>query len=220
MSTEAESILKALLFARHAVRYIAILILLLVFLANTMVERSVDGRIYYDVEDLPYRQSALLLGTSWSSRSGLPNRFFEHRIDAATELIRAEKVRVIVASGDNSHYSYNEPRAMQNALIAQGIQEDRIVLDYAGFRTLDSIVRMHEVFLQSNFVIISQPFHLERALFIADARGIPAIGYAAEDVEGTLGVRIREYAARVRAVLDVFVLHTEPRFLGDPEPIE
>lgn len=109
---------------------------------------------------------------------------------------------------------------MQNALIDRGVPEEKIVLDYAGFRTLDSIVRMHEVFQQSDFVVVSQGFHLERALFIADARGIPAVGYAAADVDGTIGVRIREYAARVRAVLDVFVLHTEPRFLGDPEPIE
>ena len=185
------------------------------------MERSASGRILYDLEDVPVRESALLLGTSWSSRSGRPNRFFQYRIDAASELILANRVRVIVASGDNSHYSYNEPLAMQNALVQQGVPEERITLDYAGFRTLDSIVRMHEVFQQSDFVVVSQPFHLARALFIADARGIPAIGYAAADVEGgSIGVRIREYAARVRAVLDVFVLHTEPRFLGDPEPIE
>lgn len=111
--------------------------------------------------------------------------------------------------------------AMRNALVRRGVPEHRIILDYAGFRTLDSIVRMNEVFLQSDFVVVSQPFHLARALFIADARGISAIGYAAADVEGgTIGVRLREYAARVRAVLDVFVLHTQPRFLGDPEPIE
>lgn len=191
------------------------------FLAHSIVERTAEGLIYHEIDQVPHRDSALLLGTSWSSRSGRPNRFFEYRVDAASELIAADRVRVIVASGDNSHLSYNEPMAMRNALMRRGVPEERITLDYAGFRTLDSIVRMHEVFQQSDFIVVSQSFHLARALFIADARGIPAIGYAAADVEGaTIGVRIREYAARVQAVLDVFVLHTEPRFLGDPEPIE
>ncbi len=211
---------KALLFARHLVRYGVVLALLLVFVSHSIVTRSAEGRIYYDVSDVPRRESALLLGTSWASRSGRPNRFFENRVEAAAELVRGDRVAVVVASGDNSHYSYNEPRAMQQALLARSVSPEQIVLDYAGFRTLDSVVRMHEVFQQSEFIIVSQGFHLERALFIADARGIPAIGYAASDVNGTIAVRLREYAARVRAVLDVYVFRTQPRFLGDPEPID
>jgi SanA protein len=212
--------MKTLLVARHVIRYVVIFALLLVFLAHAVVKRAADGRIYHDIESVPVKTSALLLGTSWSSRSGRPNRFFEHRIDAAAHLVRHGRVAVLVASGDNSHDSYNEPRAMQNALVDRGVPTDRIILDYAGFRTLDSVVRMHEVFQQSDFIVVSQEFHLERALFIAEARGIDAIGFAARDVEGTFGVRIREYAARVRAVFDVYVFGTQPRFLGDPVPIE
>lgn len=143
-------------------------------------------------------------------------------MDAAADLIRFGVVPGVVVSGDNSHASYNEPAQMQRALVARGVDGDRIQADFAGFRTLDSVVRMRDVFGEERFVIVSQRFHVERAIYVARARGIDAWGYAARDASGygNLSVQVREYFARVRAVLDVHLLGTEPRFLGDPIAIE
>lgn len=207
---------------RRVLRWALFGMVLSVFLAHALVRQAAIDRIYTDPTALPVRDAALLLGTSPSTRSGRANPFFEHRLDAAAELVRAGRVRVVVVSGDNSHRSYNEPAAMRRALVARGIDEERIVEDFAGLRTLDSVVRMNLVFGQDDFVVVSQRFHVERALFLAAARGIEAVGFAAGDAEGpgAISVRLREYAARVKAVLDAYLLRTEPRFLGDAVPIE
>ncbi len=207
---------------RHVVKYGCFLLLIVVFLSHSMVRNAAADRIYSDYRELSDHDAVLLLGTSRFSRSGRPNPFFERRVRAAATLIESGRADVVVASGDNSHTNYNEPAQMTDALTERGVPAERIVQDYAGFRTLDSVVRMHEVFGQDNFIIVSQRFHVERALFLADAFGINAVGFAAEDVTGRayLSVRLREYAARVQAVLDVYVFGTGPRFLGEPVPIE
>lgn len=213
---------RILLIARHVVKYGAVLALLAVFLSHSLVRSAAEGRIYSDVSEISDFSAALVLGTSRYSRSGTPNRFFIARMDAANELIEAGRVRVLVVSGDNAHRSYNEPAAMMAALQDRGISADRLIPDYAGFRTLDSVLRMQSVFQQDRFVIVSQRFHVERAIFIAAAHGIDAYGYAAEDAAGMaqLSVQVREYAARVQAVLDVYMFGTEPRFQGPSLPIE
>jgi SanA protein len=210
-----------LLFARHLVKYGIILLLVVVFFCHSIVENAAAGRVYVAVESVPRTQAALLLGTSPYGGAGRRNPFFERRIDAAGDLYRSGRVDVIVASGDNAHLSYNEPAAMTAALERHGVSAEQIVQDYAGFRTLDSVVRMSEVFGQNEFVIVSQSFHVERAIFLADAYGVRAYGYAAADVPGSgnTWVQFREYAARVRAALDVYVLNTQPRFLGEPVPL-
>ena len=121
-------------------------------------------------------------------------------------------------SGDNRKKEYNEPRAMRDALIKKGISEDHIILDYAGFRTFDSMIRAEKVFGQDSFIVISQPFHNERAVFIARKSGIEAYGFNARDVDVAAGfkTKLREVGARVKMILDIYVLHTEPKFLGDP----
>jgi SanA protein len=143
-------------------------------------------------------------------------------MDAAAQLLEEGRVAILVVSGDNAHRSYNEPAAMMEALEEREVPLDRIVPDYAGFRTLDSVIRMDRVFQQNRFIVVSQRFHVERAIFIATANGIDAYGYAADDATGMaqLSVRVREYAARVQAVLDVYVFGTEPRFIGPVIPIE
>ena len=214
---------RALVILRHVVKYGAILVLLLVFLAHSLVLGSSSDRVFARAEELPPGIStAVVLGTSPYTRGGRPNRFFSARIDAAARLVRSGTVAVVVVSGDNAHHSYNEPAAMTAALEDRGLEAHQIVQDYAGFRTLDSMVRMREVFGQQRFVVVSQRFHVERAVFVARARGIDAYGYVAADAGGLaqLSVRLREYAARVRAILDVYIFHTAPRFLGDPIPIE
>ncbi len=213
---------RTLLILRHVIKYGALLIVLAVFLAHSIVRSAAEGRVYSQARDVPAASAALVLGTSRYSRSGAPNRFFTARMDAAAELLAEGRVDVLVVSGDNAHSSYNEPAAMADALQQRGVPTERIVPDYAGFRTLDSVVRMNRVFQQEHFVIVSQRFHVERAIFIASAYEIDAHGYVAEDASGMaqLSVRIREYAARVQALLDIYIFDTEPRFLGPPLPIE
>ena len=211
-----------LLILRHLIKYGVVLTLLLVFLAHSFVRDASRGRIYTDPHRVPTADVALVLGTSRYTRSGRTNQFFEARMDAATELIEAGAVRVLIVSGDNASAHYDEPGAMTEALTARGVPAERIVRDDAGLRTLDSVIRTNRVFGQDRIVIVSQRFHVERALFLARSYGIDAYGFVAADAGGVaqVSVRLREYAARVRAVLDVYVLGTEPRVLGDPIPIE
>ena len=183
----------------------------------------IDGFEEYvatDFNDLQYNKVGLLLGTSRYAH-GRPNLYFVHRINAAAELYRAGKVKSILVSGDNSVASYNEPQDMKESLIAAGVNSDDIYLDYAGFSTLDSVVRASKVFHVKSLTVISQQFHCERAIYIARAHGINAVGYAAKDVSGALAtkVKFREYLARAKAVMDIAIMGTEPTYYGD-DPYE
>jgi SanA protein len=131
------------------------------------------------------------------------------------------KVKRLLVSGDNHLHGYNEPADMKRALIAARVPANVITLDYAGLRTLDSIVRAEKVFGLRRFTIISQREHDERALLIAEHYGIDAIAYAADDVSFGYAVRahIHEWLAQVKVVLDLFILHTAPKYLGGRETI-
>ena len=170
--------------------------------------------------ELPTTKVGLVLGCSEQVAGGRKNLYFERRIAAAAELFHARKVRYLLVSGDNSRADYDEPGDMQRALIAAGVPASRIVLDYAGFRTLDSVVRAKQVFGLDELIIVSQRFHNERAVYLARAHGIRAYGYDARDVSGSaaLRTRLREVVSRLVAVLDVELLHSKPRFGGPREP--
>jgi SanA protein len=107
----------------------------------------------------------LVLGTSQYLKNGYLNWYFKYRIEATVELYKKGKIDFILVSGDNSHKNYDEPTAFKNELIKRGIPADQIYLDYAGFRTLDSVVRAKEIFGQTSITIISQKFHNERAIY-------------------------------------------------------
>ena len=164
----------------------------------------------------------LVLGCSKYIARGRLNYYFTGRIKAAAELWRAGKLRCIIVSGDNRAANYNEPRDMRNALVAEGVPEDRIVCDYAGLRTLDSVVRAKKVFGAEPLTIISQKEHVERAVAIARHHDIDAEGFEASLPPTTRGTRlkqgIRERAARIAMVCD-FILGSQPRHLGDPVPL-
>ena len=146
----------------------------------------------------------------------MPNAYFYNRIKAATDLYKSGKIQYIIVSGDNSSKDYNEPEDMQFALIQQGVPQDRIILDHAGFRTLDSVVRAKDIFGQTKIVIISQKFHNERAVFLAQKNGIQAFGYNAEDVNKYAGLKtnLREYLAKAKAYWDL-ILCVQPKFGGE-----
>lgn len=173
--------------------------------------------LFTNASNVPYCKAALLLGTSAKNRMGGDNLFFTRRIAAATALYKAGKMKYIIVSGDNSRTDYNEPEDMRQALIASDIPDSAIVLDYAGFRTFDSVVRCKEIFGQDSVIIISQPFHNERAVYIARKEGMEAVAFNAEDVNGRYSIKtnIREWFARVKVLLDVHVLSTEPHFGGE-----
>ena len=187
-----------------------------------LIETSARSHIYASTDDIPPAKAGLVLGASRLVRNYVANPFFRNRIDAATALFKAGKVEYLIVSGSQAgggrpRGGYDEPADMRDALIALGVPRDRIYRDYAGFRTLDSIVRAREVFGQERVIVVSQPFHLARALFLARWHGLDDVGYAARDVPLRFGVRtyLREVAARVAAALDV-MLDVEPRFLGAP----
>ncbi len=165
---------------------------------------------------------ALVLGTSQWSVEGRPNRHFAGRMDAAAALFHAGKARHILASGANPEIYYNEPQRMFEALVERGVPEDVITLDFAGRRTLDSVVRAHRVFGLERFTVVSQPYHLYRALYLARAYGLRVQGVAAAQppLAERWRLELREVMARLLAVLDVHVLHTDAEVLGEPEPIE
>lgn len=198
---------------------------LVVLLASLVLARrriSVAAAPYVKsaTSDLPAVRVGLVLGCSPKLSDGRENLFFARRIAAAAELFAAGRVEYLLLSGDNSRADYDEPSEMRRALIRAGVPAPRLVLDYAGFRTLDSVVRAKDVFGLDEVIIVSQHFHNERAVYLARARGLKAFGFDAKDVGGPEGLRMagREAASRLFAVLDVNVFHTRPRFAGPREP--
>jgi SanA protein len=160
---------------------------------------------------------AVVLGAAPRLADGRVNLFFRPRLEAAARLFKAGRVKALIVSGDNGSKNYDEPMEMKRVLIELGVPEGKIVCDFAGFRTLDSMVRAKEVFGQSRFIVVSQRFHNERAVYLARASGIEAWGLNAKDVPVALSLKtfLREKLACVKAVLDVNVLHTQPKFLGE-----
>ena len=162
------------------------------------------------------RKYALLLGTSKFTRSGMVNPYYRYRIVAAVELYKAGKVKKIIASGDNSSKYYNEPATMRDDLAAAGVPKDDIVLDFAGFRTLDSVARCKSKFGVEDPLIITQAYHAKRALYLADRLGLGgAAAYAAKAPDSAsyrLRNELRESLARTLAFLDTSVLGTRPKF--------
>jgi SanA protein len=201
---------------------ITLLFIAAVLWTNVWVAQITSKHLYEKIEDVPDNNVALLLGTSKYSRSGNTNLFFKYRIEAVTALFFTGKIKHIIVSGDNKELSYNEPRDMRKALIQNGIPDSCITLDFAGFRTLDSVVRCKKVFGQNKITIVSQRFHLERALFIARKYDMDAIGFIAEDAPQQYGIYtyLREYFAKFLAVLDLYIFNVSPKFLGDPIEIK
>lgn len=175
-----------------------------------------EARCYDDPAAVPPHNTALVLGAARITPAGIPNRYFKGRVEAAARLYHAGKVRHILISGDNHRRDYNEPRDMLDALRELGVPESAMTPDYAGFRTLDSVVRAKTAFGCDRIVIVSQRFHAVRAVYIAQKHGIDAVGFvAAENVSDRVRRRnhFREYFARAAAWLDVNVWRRSPNFV-------
>ncbi len=189
---------------------------LLIFISNKIVSNE-ESNCYTSVSEIPARDVALVLGTAKYRKNGGRNLYYRYRMEAAVKLFKAGKVKAIICSGDNATRYYDEPSTMKADLVAMGIPSSLIYLDFAGFRTFDSMVRSKEIFSQTSVTVVSQSFHNERALYIARYNGIDAIGFNARDVTRSYGLKteLREKLARVKTILDIHILNTTPKFLGE-----
>ena len=169
------------------------------------------------MQKIPAKKAVLVLGTSKYLSGNRINYYYKYRIDSAVKLFQAGKVRAIVVSGDNGRKSYDEPTTMLDDLVARGIPSRYITIDYAGFRTLDSVVRAEAIFDLEDYIIVSQRFHLERAIYLAHAKGHSVIGFVAKDFKNSVWAKKmehRELLARAKAFLDVH-MGVEPKFYGE-----
>jgi len=184
--------------------------------ALALVRHTASGRLYSSAAEIPHRHVGLVLGCSRQLGDGTPNPFFQSRMHAAVELFTAGKVDYLLVSGDNHIKGYDEVTDMKEALLQAGVPASKVYCDCAGFRTLDSIVRARDVFGLNEITVVSQEFHNQRAIFLSRHQGIDAIGYNAQDVDlgDASGAHRREKFAKVKAVLDIYLLRAKPHFLG------
>jgi SanA protein len=217
MSINLLQILRSKILRRLIIAFtvFGILSVLSIWLANRSVCNAAEGKTFDTLESTPHVHCGLLLGTT-KITAGRLNKYYTYRLDAAEQLLKSNTIDYLIVSGDNSTRNYDEPTEMIRDLIDRGIDSTRLFADYAGFRTLDSVVRSKEIFGQDSLLIISQKFHNERAICLADHYGISAFGFNAQDVTRHYGFKtiVREKFARVKLFIDL-VFDVEPRFLGE-----
>lgn len=179
-----------------------------------------SSQLKQNIQELETHQVGILLGTSKYRPGGGNNLFYKYRVQSILELYKSGKIEQILISGDNAHKSYDEPTMLLKDLLKAGVPRNRITLDYAGFRTWDSVVRASKIFGLKRYIIVSQEFHLSRALFIAEHFGHEASGYLAQTPGGAsyLKMTVREHFARILMIWDI-IWGTQPKFLGKKEPI-
>jgi SanA protein len=176
--------------------------------------------MYASPQTCPANDIGIVFGCGKYVAGGRTNLYYVYRIQAAADAYKAGKVKHILVSGDNHVVNYNEPENMKQDLIKAGIPEAAITLDYAGFSTFETLIRAKEVFGIHTATLITQSFHLPRALYIANALGIQAIGYAAREPYGSLRTwktEVREILARAATFGDLHIWNRKPRFLGKKE---
>ena len=181
------------------------------------------GRIF-SIVDVPERPVAIVFGAQVYG-SGRLSAMLADRVTAAVELYRAGKVQALLLTGDNHLDTYNEPEAMRQYALSLGVPGDAIVLDYAGFRTYDSCYRARDIFRVDEAILVTQDFHLDRALLICNALGIDSVGVAADGMRSEgysrralLTSEVREFPATALSVLDL-IRNKRPTYLGEELPI-
>lgn len=196
--------------------FFLLFIFVFTLIAKYIVTEKTKKYLFSDVNLIPHNKVGLVLGTSKYLLNGQINLYYQYRIDATVALYNAKKIDFVLISGDNSNENYDEPSTFKADLVALGIPEDKIYLDYAGFRTLDSVVRSKAIFGQDSITIISQKFHNERAVYLALNHNIKAFGFNAQGVTKRYGIKThtREYLARVKMLLDL-LFGKEPKFYGE-----
>lgn len=196
--------------------YIILTLVIFITICNIIVINSSRKKCFSSMTNLPTKKVAILLGTTKHLSNGQINLYYKYRLEATITLYHAGKIKSIIVSGDNSRKDYNEPETFNTDLIAAGIPESCIYLDFAGFRTLDSIYRAKAIFQQESFIVISQEFHNQRAIYLAKQFNLNAVGFNAKEVSKCYGLktRLREYLAKTKAVLDI-IINKKPKYLGE-----
>ncbi len=195
---------------------LGVILILAILLANYHINYTAKGKLYNSIENIPKNRVGLVLGAGKYVGSGNHvNLYYKYRLEAAFLLYQNKKIEYLLISGDNSTVDYDEPSTFKQDLIDLGVPEDKIILDYAGFRTLDSVVRAKKIFGLDSFTIISQQFHNQRAIYLAENNDLNVIAFNAKAIKGRYGfkTKIREYLARTKAIIDV-VIYKQPKFLG------
>lgn len=199
--------------------FILISLLIIIIGADVYTNAMSSSYCHKQTADCRVGDVALVLGCSKRFSRGVPSLYFQGRMQAAAELWKTGKLRCIIVSGDNREIYYNEPRDMKNALVELGVPEDKIVCDFAGLRTYDSVIRAKEIFGAQRITIISQAYHVKRAVTTARQMGIDAEGFCAPHIPFNrptlLRQFLRERAARVAMVFDLLI-GTAPRHMGEP----
>lgn len=205
-------------------RYLSILAfasIIFLFITNIYIINSTQHQITSDIKKLSHVHAAIVLGTNPKLGNGLSNPYFTYRMQASYDLYKNHKIDFLIVSGDNSNQLYNEPIAMRDALIAAGIPDSAIFLDYAGLRTFDSMIRLKEIFGVDSAIVVSQEFHNQRAIFIANKLSMYVMGYNAKNIlqEADLYTKMRECMAKSKVFLD-FWFGIKPKFGGEQIPIQ
>ena len=195
----------------------------LIWWANKAAIKAAEGKLYDTVFEMPLSETNKRVALVFGCAEKIGNRdnlYFKYRIEASVELWNSGKIRGLIVSGDNGIDHYNEPEDMKQALMKKGVPEKNIVCDYAGFRTLDSVVRLKEVFDVTKVIFVTQKFHNERAAYLAEKVGIDFIGLNAREVSGKSAQKtnLRERLARVKMLLDCLTSKS-PKFLGEKEEL-
>jgi len=201
---------------------VILIVLSVIVIPNILITQAAKGKTYNVIGKIPYNKVGLLLGTSKYTTKGDYNKYYKYRIAAAVELYKAGKIDFILISGDNGQKEYNEPATIKKDLLKAGIPKNKIFLDYAGFRTWDSIIRAKKIFGQTKLTVISQKFHNERAIYIGKNNNMDIIGFNAQDIpSGKIKNRmhLREIFARTKLFIDI-LSNKQPKYLGDTIIIE
>ena len=188
---------------------------------NLWVVMATHDRIATSPLTCQSREVGIVFGTSHGLVGGGSNPHYQARLDTAAQLYRLRRVSNLLLSGDNRTRYYNEPMTMWRDLRARNVPQEFMTLDYAGFSTFDTLVRAHKVFGVDEAVLVTQPWHLPRALFIADALGLEAVGCPAISERQPPGLKLmlREWLARAATVGDLYLWGRKPRFLGPQESL-
>lgn len=197
--------------------WVGFIFLLFIFLINFYIIYSSRSQVFYQTKDLPEYQTVLLLGAKVYQNKYL-SLVMQDRADTAIELYNLGKVKKILVSGDHSTKDYDEVNTIKNYLLRKGISEVDIFTDHAGLDTYDSIYRAKNIFEVESIIIVTQKFHLSRAIYLANSLEIKNIGIVADKRPSFLINSIRELLARVKAFFDI-ILSSQPKFYGEKIPI-
>ena len=180
-------------------------------LARLISQLQAQGRVFDKVEDVPHHHVAVVFGAG--VRNGLPTPMLYDRVASAVSLYKAGAVDKLLMSGDNRYIDYNEPAVMRRTAMQLGVPDQDIVMDYAGRSTYDTCYRARDIFGLSDVVLVTQRFHLDRAILTCDALGISAVGYVADRQAYPVSLTwstLREIPATLNAFLELYVTRPLP----------